>query len=58
MSDRCLRGVWTKDAPERREMSVGFAIVGAGNIAGVQVEATRHIPEARAAGRVDPMEIG
>gem|GEM_PF-4072301 len=39
-------------------MSVGFAIVGAGNIAGVQVEATRHIPEARAAGRVDPMEIG
>ena len=28
-------------------MSVGFAIVGAGNVAGVQVEAIRHIPEAR-----------
>ena len=32
-------------------MSVGFAIVGAGDVAGVQVEATRPIPEARAEGR-------
>ena len=30
-------------------MSIGFAIVGAGNIAGVQVEAIKHIPEARVA---------